>query len=113
MMPSGQKRSYTKTLCKFKTRLTGKHICTRCLTGRAEPLPVNSFHFSLSSEKIQSLHTELDSVQALRAQLEEVLGRSRSVALEMERAAESERRHDYGGGDGQSPASWVVGDSRH
>ncbi|TNM97762.1 hypothetical protein fugu_014008 [Takifugu bimaculatus] len=46
------------------------------------------------SEKIQSLHTELDSVQALRAQLEDVLGRTRNMALELERAAEMQ--HDYG-----------------
>uniref|UniRef100_H3DCX2 Uncharacterized protein n=1 Tax=Tetraodon nigroviridis TaxID=99883 RepID=H3DCX2_TETNG len=59
-------------------------------------------------EKIQSLHTELDSVQALRAQLEDVLGRARGMALELERAAK--RQHDYGGGDGQSPASGFVGD---
>uniref|UniRef100_H3DCX3 Uncharacterized protein n=1 Tax=Tetraodon nigroviridis TaxID=99883 RepID=H3DCX3_TETNG len=62
-------------------------------------------------EKIQSLHTELDSVQALRAQLEDVLGRARGMALELERAAK--RQHDYGGGDGQSPASGFVGDSCH
>ncbi|XP_068197034.1 myomegalin-like isoform X3 [Antennarius striatus] len=47
-----------------------------------------------SSEKIQTLHTELDSVQALRTQLEEVLARTRSVALMLERAAH--REPDYG-----------------
>ncbi|XP_034559899.1 myomegalin-like [Notolabrus celidotus] len=47
-----------------------------------------------SSEKIQALHTELDSVQALRRQLEEVLGRTRNTALLMERAAK--RQPDFG-----------------
>uniref|UniRef100_A0A3B3YTY1 CDK5 regulatory subunit-associated protein 2/Myomegalin coiled coil domain-containing protein n=1 Tax=Poecilia mexicana TaxID=48701 RepID=A0A3B3YTY1_9TELE len=37
-------------------------------------------------KKIQTLHTELDSVQALRGQLEEVLSRTRSMALALERA---------------------------
>ncbi|XP_061694336.1 myomegalin-like isoform X2 [Syngnathoides biaculeatus] len=40
-----------------------------------------------SSDKILALHTQLDSVQALRGQLEEVLGRIQNMALEMERAA--------------------------
>ncbi|KAM7379228.1 hypothetical protein PAMP_004793 [Pampus punctatissimus] len=40
-----------------------------------------------SSEKIQALHTELDSVQALRGQLEEVLARTRNMALVLESAA--------------------------
>ncbi|XP_026230057.1 myomegalin-like isoform X3 [Anabas testudineus] len=47
-----------------------------------------------SSEKILALHTELDSVQALRGQLEEVLARTRSMALELERAAK--RQPDFG-----------------
>uniref|UniRef100_UPI0037E7AEA3 myomegalin-like isoform X2 n=1 Tax=Semicossyphus pulcher TaxID=241346 RepID=UPI0037E7AEA3 len=47
-----------------------------------------------SSEKIQALHTELDSVQALRRQLEEVLSRTRNMALLMERAAK--RQPDFG-----------------
>ncbi|CAJ1072092.1 myomegalin-like [Xyrichtys novacula] len=47
-----------------------------------------------SSEKIQALHTELDSVQALRKQLEEVLARTRNMALLMERAAK--RQPDFG-----------------
>ncbi|XP_039998702.1 myomegalin-like isoform X3 [Xiphias gladius] len=47
-----------------------------------------------SSEKIQALHTELDSVQALRGQLEEVLARTRNMALVLERAA---KRQSYFG----------------
>ncbi|XP_017277709.1 myomegalin isoform X3 [Kryptolebias marmoratus] len=47
-----------------------------------------------SSETIQTLHTELDSVQALRGQLEEVLARTRSMTLELERAAK--RQPDFG-----------------
>ncbi|XP_024128989.1 myomegalin isoform X2 [Oryzias melastigma] len=47
----------------------------------------NLMHKSGSSEKVQALHTELDSVQALRGQLEEVLAKARSTALALERAA--------------------------
>ncbi|CAB1317143.1 unnamed protein product, partial [Coregonus sp. 'balchen'] len=47
-----------------------------------------------SSEKTQALHTELDSVQALRGQLEEVLARTRKTALALERAAK--RQSDFG-----------------
>ncbi|KAM4605288.1 myomegalin-like [Polymixia lowei] len=47
-----------------------------------------------SSEKTQALHTELDSVQALRGQLEEVLARTRNMALALERAAK--RQPDFG-----------------
>ncbi|XP_007567971.1 myomegalin isoform X12 [Poecilia formosa] len=47
-----------------------------------------------STEKIQTLHTELDSVQALRGQLEEVLSRTRSMALALERAAK--RQPEFG-----------------
>ncbi|XP_022610484.1 myomegalin-like isoform X2 [Seriola dumerili] len=47
-----------------------------------------------SSEKIQALHTELDSVQALRGQLEEVLARTRNMALVLDRAAK--RQPDFG-----------------
>ncbi|KAM3604183.1 uncharacterized protein V6R79_007437 [Siganus canaliculatus] len=47
-----------------------------------------------SSEKIHVLHTELDSVQALRRQLEEVLARTRNMALSLERAAK--RQPDFG-----------------
>ncbi|XP_062260294.1 myomegalin-like isoform X2 [Platichthys flesus] len=47
-----------------------------------------------SSEARQALHTELDSVQALRGQLEEVLARTRSMALVLERAAK--RQPDFG-----------------
>ncbi|KAK5613901.1 hypothetical protein CRENBAI_014666 [Crenichthys baileyi] len=47
-----------------------------------------------SAEKIQTLHTDLDSVQALRGQLEEVLSRTRSMALALERAAK--RQPDFG-----------------
>ncbi|KAG7273173.1 hypothetical protein CRUP_019300, partial [Coryphaenoides rupestris] len=47
-----------------------------------------------SSEKTEALHTELDSVQALRGQLEEVLAGTRSTALALERAAET--RSDFG-----------------
>ncbi|XP_072297444.1 myomegalin isoform X12 [Eucyclogobius newberryi] len=42
-----------------------------------------------STDKIQALHTELDSVQALRGQLEEVLARTCNMALRLERAAKS------------------------
>ncbi|XP_050926027.1 myomegalin isoform X4 [Lates calcarifer] len=47
-----------------------------------------------SSEKIRTLHTELDSVQALRGQLEDVLARTRNMALVLERAAK--RQPDFG-----------------
>ncbi|XP_026168604.1 myomegalin isoform X3 [Mastacembelus armatus] len=47
-----------------------------------------------ADSKIQSLHTELDSVQALRGQLEEVLARTRNMALGLERAAK--RQPDFG-----------------
>ncbi|CAK6952464.1 myomegalin-like isoform X6 [Scomber scombrus] len=47
-----------------------------------------------SSQKIQALHTELDSVQALRGQLEEVLARTCNMALVLERAAK--RQPDIG-----------------
>ncbi|XP_029310085.1 myomegalin isoform X3 [Cottoperca gobio] len=47
-----------------------------------------------SSQKIQALHTELDSVQALRRQLEEVLARTRNMALVVEQAAK--RQPDFG-----------------
>ncbi|XP_035025418.2 myomegalin isoform X3 [Hippoglossus stenolepis] len=47
-----------------------------------------------SSEARQALHTELDSVQALRGQLEEVLARTRNMALVLERAAK--RQPDFG-----------------
>ncbi|XP_076000607.1 myomegalin isoform X2 [Genypterus blacodes] len=47
-----------------------------------------------SSEKIQALHTELDSVQALRGQLEEVLARTCSMALMLEKAAK--KQPDFG-----------------
>ncbi|XP_067385108.1 myomegalin-like isoform X5 [Channa argus] len=50
-----------------------------------------------SSEKIQALHTELDTVQALRRQLEEVLARTRNMALGLERAAK--RQPNFGGGE--------------
>lgn len=93
------------------------------MTGReaAPKFPVNIVSFScfcfcskntfssssFSSEKIQALHTELDSVQALRRQLDEVLARTRDMALVMERAAK--RQPDFGGGDGQGPASRAAG----
>ncbi|KAG7214688.1 hypothetical protein INR49_010580 [Caranx melampygus] len=60
-----------------------------------------------SSEKTQALHTELDSVQALRGQLEDVLARTRNMALVLERAVK--RQPDFGGGDGQGPASRAAG----
>ncbi|XP_057712549.1 myomegalin [Corythoichthys intestinalis] len=47
-----------------------------------------------SSEKTLTLHTQLDSVQALRGQLEEVLARIQNMALELERAAK--RQSDLG-----------------
>ncbi|XP_077470808.1 myomegalin [Stigmatopora argus] len=47
-----------------------------------------------SSEKTLTLHTQLDSVQALRGQLEEVLARIQNMALELERAAR--RQSDLG-----------------
>uniref|UniRef100_A0A1A7ZLP6 Phosphodiesterase 4D interacting protein n=1 Tax=Nothobranchius furzeri TaxID=105023 RepID=A0A1A7ZLP6_NOTFU len=58
-------------------------------------------------EKIQGLHTELDSVQALRGQLEEVLTRTRRTALSLERAAKGQAVS--GGGNGQGPASEAAG----
>ncbi|KAM4552804.1 myomegalin isoform 4-T4 [Odontesthes bonariensis] len=57
----------------------------------------NMTHFHNSdgkSEKIQALHTELDSVQALRGQLEEVLARTSNIALVLEKAAK--RQPDFG-----------------
>ncbi|KAK7945717.1 hypothetical protein WMY93_001445 [Mugilogobius chulae] len=48
-----------------------------------------------SSEKIQALHTELDSVQALRGQLEEVLARTRNMALMLEKAAKRPADLDF------------------
>lgn len=94
------------------------HTFTPRVTGRRAPrLPVittvslflllNHRLLFLSSEKVQVLHTELDSVQALRRQLEEVLARTRSLALGLERAAK--RQPDFGGGDGQGPASRAAG----
>ncbi|XP_064861721.1 LOW QUALITY PROTEIN: myomegalin-like [Oncorhynchus nerka] len=47
-----------------------------------------------SSEKTRALHTELDSIQALRGQLEEVLARTRKTALALERTAK--RQSDFG-----------------
>lgn len=58
------------------------------------------FHCSSSVEKTQSLHMELDTVQALRGQLEEVLSRTRDTALALDRAAKAHA--DYGGGPQQS-----------
>ncbi|KAM9844848.1 LOW QUALITY PROTEIN: myomegalin [Aulostomus maculatus] len=49
---------------------------------------------SSCAEKIQALHTELDSVQALRGQLEEVLARTRNMSLMLERA--TKRQPDFG-----------------
>ncbi|XP_077955092.1 myomegalin isoform X3 [Gasterosteus aculeatus] len=46
------------------------------------------------SEQTQALHTELDSVQALRRQLEEVLARTRDTALMLDRAAK--KQPDFG-----------------
>lgn len=72
---------------------------------------VKTLHFCSpsrsSSEKRQALHTELDSVQALRGQLEEVLARTRNMAMVLERAAT--RQPDFGGGDGKGPASGAAG----
>ncbi|XP_077579746.1 myomegalin-like isoform X2 [Stigmatopora nigra] len=47
-----------------------------------------------SSEKTLTLHTQLDSVQALRGQLDEVLARIQNMALELERTAR--RQSDLG-----------------
>ncbi|XP_061151906.1 myomegalin isoform X4 [Syngnathus typhle] len=47
-----------------------------------------------SSNEVLALHTQLDSVQALRGQLEEVLGRIQNMALDLERA--SKRQPDLG-----------------
>lgn len=47
-----------------------------------------------SAEKTLALHTELDTVQALRGQLEEVLSRTRDTALALDRAAKAQA--DYG-----------------
>ncbi|XP_076838222.1 myomegalin isoform X2 [Brachyhypopomus gauderio] len=48
-----------------------------------------------SVEKTQALHMELDTVQALRGQLEEVLSRTRDTALALDRAAKAPA--NYGG----------------
>ncbi|XP_053342275.1 myomegalin-like isoform X9 [Clarias gariepinus] len=47
-----------------------------------------------SAKKTQVLHMELDTVQALRGQLEEVLSRTRDTALALDRAAKAHA--DYG-----------------
>ncbi|XP_030630521.1 myomegalin [Chanos chanos] len=47
-----------------------------------------------SAEKIQTLHTELDTVQALRGQLEEILTRTRNTALALDRGAKTQA--DFG-----------------
>ncbi|XP_046731991.1 myomegalin-like isoform X1 [Silurus meridionalis] len=47
-----------------------------------------------SVEKTQALHMELDTVQALRGQLEEVLSRTRDTALALDRAVKAHA--DYG-----------------
>ncbi|XP_037131629.1 myomegalin isoform X7 [Syngnathus acus] len=47
-----------------------------------------------SSNEVLALHTQLDSVQALRGQLEEVLGRIQNMALDLERA--TKRQPDLG-----------------
>lgn len=60
-----------------------------------------------SSEKIQVLHTELDSVQALRGQLEEVLARTRNMALALEKATKGQP--DFGGGGRQGQTSEATG----
>lgn len=58
------------------------------------------FHWLSSMGKTQALHMELDTVQALRGQLEEVLSRTRDTALALDRAAKAHA--DYGGGPQQS-----------
>lgn len=58
------------------------------------------FHCLSSVEKTRVLHMELDTVQALRGQLEEVLSRTRDTALALDRAAKAHA--DYGGGPQQS-----------
>uniref|UniRef100_A0A3Q3WGZ1 CDK5 regulatory subunit-associated protein 2/Myomegalin coiled coil domain-containing protein n=1 Tax=Mola mola TaxID=94237 RepID=A0A3Q3WGZ1_MOLML len=60
-----------------------------------------------SLENLQTLHTELDSVQAIRTQLEEVLARTRNMALALERADKSQP--DFGGGDGQGQPPGLQG----
>lgn len=50
-----------------------------------------------------ALHAELNSLQALRGQLEEVLARTRATSVALERAALTQM--DYGGGTRQS---WAV-----
>lgn len=67
---------------------------------------IDPFPFPSSSEKVQALHTELDSVQALRGQLEEVLARTRNMALKLERTAK--RPPDLGGGDEHGPPSMLT-----
>ncbi|XP_061835745.1 myomegalin isoform X4 [Nerophis lumbriciformis] len=47
-----------------------------------------------SSEKTLALHTQLDSVQALRGQLEDILTRTQNTALQLERVAK--RQPDLG-----------------
>lgn len=59
----------------------------------------NFFRSPSSSEKNRALHTELDSAQALRSQLEEVLSRTRNMALLLDRAAKPQP--DFGGGEGR------------
>lgn len=69
-----------------------------CLHVPSPPLYPPSAPPPSSQERTQALHTELDSVQALRGQLEEVLARTRSTALALERA--SGGPEGAGGGDG-------------
>lgn len=61
---------------------------------------IKTFHWLSSMGKTQALHMELDTVQALRGQLEEVLSRTRDTALALDRAAKAHA--DYGGGPQQS-----------
>lgn len=117
MTPWGQRRGYTKISLTF-IRVTGREIprrsCDALDSCKAfffcpfffvfkNTILFWSFWFCSSSEKIQALHMELDSVQALRRQLEEVLSRTRNTALLLDRAAK--KQPDFGGGNGQGPAS--------
>lgn len=62
---------------------------------------------SSSAEKTRALHEQLDSLQALREQLEETLARTRETALAVDRAALVQA--DYGGGTRQRLASGPAG----
>lgn len=88
-------RNYVEVRGESSFRHTSVIVC------RQPRFPLNS------SDKVLALHTQLDSVQALRGQLEEVLTRIQNMALDLERA--TKRQRDLGGGNSQTQASGSAG----